>query len=31
MDNDLLFSKKKLGRFPQPGEIENEIEQRVTA
>jgi len=31
MDNDLLFSKKKLGRFPQPGEVEREIEQRVTA
>jgi hypothetical protein len=31
MDNDLLFSKKKMGRFPQPGEVEREIEQRVTA
>jgi hypothetical protein len=31
MGNDLLFSKKKLGRFPQAGEVEKEIEQRVTA
>ena len=29
--NDLIFSKKKLGRFPQPGEIEREIEARVSA
>lgn len=29
--NDLIFSKKKLGRFPQPGEIEKELEARVTA
>jgi hypothetical protein len=20
-DNDLIFSKKRLGRFPEPGEI----------
>jgi hypothetical protein len=31
MGNDLVFSKKTLGRFPQPGEVEKEIEQRVTA
>ena len=29
--NDLVFSKKKLGRFPQPGEVEKELEQRVSA
>jgi selenoprotein W-related protein len=29
--NDLIFSKKKLGRFPQPGEIERELESRVSA
>jgi hypothetical protein len=31
MGNDLLFSKKKLGRFPQPGEVEKELEQRLSA
>jgi selenoprotein W-related protein len=29
--NDLIFSKKKLGRFPQPGEVEKELETRVSA
>ncbi len=29
--NDLIFSKKKLGRFPPPGEVEKELEQRVSA
>ena len=29
MGNDLIFSKKKLGRFPQPGEVEGELEARV--
>jgi selenoprotein W-related protein len=29
--NDLLFSKKKLGRFPQPGEVEQELQQRLSA
>jgi selT/selW/selH-like putative selenoprotein len=29
--NDLIFSKKKLGRFPEPGESEREIEARVNA
>ncbi|MEA2603317.1 MAG: hypothetical protein QOF89_4309 [Acidobacteriota bacterium] len=29
MGNDLIFSKKKLGRFPQPGEVERELEMRV--
>jgi len=27
--NDLIFSKKKLGRFPQPGEIDEELAARV--
>ena len=26
--NDLIFSKKKLGRFPEPGEVEQAIESR---
>jgi selenoprotein W-related protein len=29
--NDLVFSKKKLGRFPQPGEVEQELQQRLSA
>lgn len=29
MGNDLIFSKKKLGRFPQPGEVERELEART--
>jgi len=29
--NELLFSKKKLGRFPQPGEVEQELQQRLSA
>jgi len=24
--NDLVFSKKKEGRFPQPGEVETQLE-----
>jgi selenoprotein W-related protein len=31
MGNDLIFSKKKLGRFPQPGEVETVLEQRLSA
>jgi hypothetical protein len=31
MGNDLIFSKKKLGRFPQPGEVEKVLEQRLSA
>lgn len=31
MGNDLIFSKKKLGRFPQPGEVEEALEQRDSA
>lgn len=26
--NDLIFSKKKLGRFPEPGEVEKVLETR---
>jgi len=29
--NDLIFSKKELGRFPQPGEVLQELEQRASA
>jgi hypothetical protein len=29
--NDLIFSKKKLGRFPQPGEVETELQKRLSA
>jgi selT/selW/selH-like putative selenoprotein len=29
--NDLIFSKKKAGRFPYPGEVESELEARVSA
>jgi selenoprotein W-related protein len=29
--NDLIFSKKKLGRFPEPGEIERELAARPGA
>jgi hypothetical protein len=25
--NDLLFSKKKLGRFPSPGEVETQLQE----
>lgn len=28
-DNELIFSKKALGRFPEPGEVEGEVEKRV--
>jgi hypothetical protein len=28
--NDLVFSKKKLGRFPQPGEVEIELQKRLS-
>jgi selenoprotein W-related protein len=31
VENDLIFSKKKLGRFPEPGEIERELAARVSA
>lgn len=26
--NDLIFSKKKVGRFPEPGEVEKVLEAR---
>ena len=29
--NDLIFSKKKLGRFPQPGEVEDELQKRLAS
>jgi selT/selW/selH-like putative selenoprotein len=29
--NDLIFSKKKTGRFPEPGEVETALEQRANA
>lgn len=29
--NELIFSKKKLGRFPEPGEVEKTLEARATA
>jgi selenoprotein W-related protein len=31
IDNQLLFSKKKLGRFPQPGEIEEILSAKAGA
>ena len=31
IDNELLFSKKKTGRFPLPGEVEAALEQKVPA
>jgi hypothetical protein len=27
----LLFSKKKLGRFPAPGEVEKQLEELLAA
>ena len=30
-DNEVVFSKKKVGRFPQPGEVERELELRLGA
>jgi predicted Rdx family selenoprotein len=29
--NDLLFSKKKLGRFPKAGEVEDIVAARLAA
>jgi len=29
--NELIFSKKQSGRFPQPGEVERELGARVGA
>ncbi len=27
--NELLFSKKQLGRFPRPGEVEDALARRL--
>jgi selenoprotein W-related protein len=29
MGNELLFSKKALGRFPRPGEVEEAVARRL--
>jgi selenoprotein W-related protein len=29
--NDLIFSKKKLGRFPEPGEVEKVLQEKSVA
>ena len=29
LDGELIFSKKSLGRFPEPGEVAAELEKRV--
>lgn len=29
--NELLFSKKKVGRFPLPGEVEEKLSTRTEA
>ena len=29
--DELIFSKKQLGRFPQPGEVERELGSRAGA
>lgn len=31
LDGELLFSKKALGRFPEDGEVEAAIAERVAA
>ena len=31
VDNRILFSKKKLGRFPEPGEVEEMLSAQVGA
>ncbi len=31
IDNELIFSKKKTGRFPLPGEVETALEQRTAS
>tara|TARA_Y100000766_G_scaffold195345_1_gene167917 strand:- start:250 stop:423 length:174 start_codon:yes stop_codon:yes gene_type:complete len=30
LDNDLIFSKKSLGRFPDDGEIDSLIDKNIT-
>ena len=29
--NELLYSKRKMGRFPEPGEVERTLEDRLSA
>ena len=29
MGNEVLFSKKKIGRFPMPGEVEEKLSARA--
>jgi selT/selW/selH-like putative selenoprotein len=29
LDGQLLFSKKKIGRFPFPGEVEEQVQARL--
>ena len=31
LDGDLVFSKKALGRFPLPGEVETLLEERLAS
>lgn len=31
VDNEVLFSKKKSGRFPVPGEVEEKLSSRAEA
>ncbi len=31
LENEVLFSKQREGRFPQPGEVEEAIELRLGA
>jgi len=31
LDGELVFSKKAAGRFPEPGEVEHQLEARLTA
>jgi selenoprotein W-related protein len=31
LDDQLIFSKKKMGRFPEPGEVETQIGQQLDA
>jgi len=29
LDGEVIFSKKRLGRFPAPGEVEGILDQRL--
>jgi selenoprotein W-related protein len=29
VDNELIFSKKALGRFPEPGEVMGKLKQKI--